>query len=63
MESTEKTDTEKLKPPYGQPSWYEAFFDLNQRQKIEKVDLDFIRLKLSLQGMNTKFLVVFIFWD
>jgi hypothetical protein len=37
---------EKLKPPHGQLSWYETFFDLNQRQKIEKVDLDFVRLNI-----------------
>jgi len=42
----ENQHAEKLKPPYGQSSWYETFFDLNQRQKIEKVDLDFIRLNI-----------------
>jgi len=43
----ESTTAEKLKPPYGrQSSWYETFFDLNQRQKLDKIDLDFIRLNI-----------------
>jgi len=43
MENLQK---EKLRPPHGNSSWYETFLDLNQRQKIEKVDLDFVRLNI-----------------
>lgn len=33
-------------PPRGSVSWYERFFDLMQRQKVDKVDKQFVRLNI-----------------
>jgi hypothetical protein len=38
-------------PPYGAPTWYEKFLDLNRRQKISAIDPEFIRLNV-IGGAN-----------
>lgn len=39
----EPTQAEKLKPPYGAVMSYSDFFDLCERLKIERVDVQFLR--------------------
>jgi len=51
----EPTPAEKLKPPYGAVKPYSDFFDLCERLKIEKVDVQFLRThNISSEGNEYK---------
>jgi len=52
-----KISTGELKPPYGSPKWYEDFFELIQRRKVDKVDSEF--LKLSNIAAGNEYKVIF----
>jgi len=49
-----KTGVLKYKAPYIPVVWLEKFFDLNQRQKIDKIDAEFVGLNIMGSGHESK---------
>lgn len=47
-------ELQKYKAPYIPPAWIEKFFDLNQRQKIDKIDTEFVGLNIMGSGHESK---------
>jgi len=51
----------KYKAPYIPPAWLENLSDLNHRQKIDKVDPEFVRLNIRGSGNEFKIISTFRF--
>jgi hypothetical protein len=49
-----KTGILKYKAPYVPFAWLEKFLDLNQRQKIDKIDAEFVGLNIMASGHESK---------